>query len=116
MSEGAEGRVRGACLSRWAATLNQRHGPEAATLIRLSLALAPSSLLDDPQPKSWLPVTTQLALNQAICERFGVPYVQESVWKRLRKTVKVMTGRETQLPAVIHHRPTTSSTPTPTPA
>lgn len=53
---------------------------------------------------------------QAICERFGVPYVQESVWKRLRKTVKVMTGRETQLPAVIHHRPTTNSTPTPTPA
>lgn len=70
MSEGAEGRVRGACLSRWAATLNRRHGPEAATLIRLSLALAPSSLPDDPPPKSWLPVTTQLALNQAICERF----------------------------------------------
>jgi fatty acid desaturase len=30
---------------------------------------------------------------RAICERHGVPYVQESVWKRLRKTVAVMTGQ-----------------------
>ncbi len=30
---------------------------------------------------------------QAICERHGVPYVQESVWTRLRKTVDLMTGR-----------------------
>lgn len=27
-----------------------------------------------------------------ICERHGVPYVQESVWTRLRKTVRVMVG------------------------
>ena len=44
-----------------------------------------------------------------ICERHGVPYVQESVWKHLRKTVRVMTGRETQLPAVILDRPVTSN-------
>jgi fatty acid desaturase len=30
---------------------------------------------------------------RAICERHGVPYVQQSVWKRLSKTVAVMTGR-----------------------
>lgn len=28
-----------------------------------------------------------------ICERHGVPYVQESVWIRLRKTVEIMIGR-----------------------
>ena len=27
---------------------------------------------------------------RAICERYGVPYVQESVWTRLRKTVDIM--------------------------
>ncbi len=30
---------------------------------------------------------------KALCERHGVPYVQESVWTRLRKTVDVMTGK-----------------------
>lgn len=30
-----------------------------------------------------------------ICERYGVPYVQESVWTRLRKTVDVMIGKGT---------------------
>jgi fatty acid desaturase len=30
---------------------------------------------------------------RAICERYGVPYVQESVWIRLRKTLAVMVGR-----------------------
>lgn len=29
---------------------------------------------------------------KAICERHGVPYVQESVWVRLRKTVAIMVG------------------------
>ena len=27
-----------------------------------------------------------------LCERLGVPYVQESVWRRLAKTLRVMTG------------------------
>jgi fatty acid desaturase len=37
-----------------------------------------------------------------ICEKHGVPYVQESVWKRLRKTLAVMTGEADMLrqPAV----------------
>lgn len=30
---------------------------------------------------------------KAICEKHGVPYVQESVWTRLRKTVDIMVGR-----------------------
>ena len=30
-----------------------------------------------------------------ICERYGVPYIQESVWTRLRKTVDVMVGKST---------------------
>lgn len=29
---------------------------------------------------------------KAICEAHGVPYVQESVWKRLRKTLRIMVG------------------------
>ena len=32
---------------------------------------------------------------KAICEKYGVPYVQESVWTRLRKTVDVMVGKST---------------------
>jgi fatty acid desaturase len=34
---------------------------------------------------------------KAICGKHGVPYVQESVWKRLRKTVDVMVG-QTSMP------------------
>ena len=30
---------------------------------------------------------------KALCEAHGVPYVQESVWRRLRKTTDIMTGR-----------------------
>lgn len=30
---------------------------------------------------------------KAICEKYGVPYVQESVWTRLSKTVDVMVGK-----------------------
>ncbi|MEO1268192.1 MAG: fatty acid desaturase [Myxococcota bacterium] len=33
---------------------------------------------------------------KALCEKYGVPYLQESVWTRLRKTVRVMIGRDTQ--------------------
>jgi hypothetical protein len=32
---------------------------------------------------------------KAICEKYGVPYVQESVFKRLRKTVDIMVGKTT---------------------
>jgi hypothetical protein len=32
---------------------------------------------------------------QAICEKYGVPYVQESVWIRLRKTMDIMVGKAT---------------------
>lgn len=32
-----------------------------------------------------------------ICEKHGVPYVQESVWKRLAKTLAVMTGTKDML-------------------
>lgn len=34
---------------------------------------------------------------KAICERHGVPYVQESVWKRLRKTIAVAIGDATMI-------------------
>ena len=30
-----------------------------------------------------------------ICAKYGVPYVQESVWERLRKTVDIMVGKTT---------------------
>ena len=30
---------------------------------------------------------------QAICDTYGVPYVKESVWERLRKTVDIMVGK-----------------------
>ena len=30
-----------------------------------------------------------------ICEKYGVPYVQESVFERLRKTVDIMIGKAT---------------------
>jgi len=34
---------------------------------------------------------------EAICRRHGVPYVKESVWIRLRKTVDIMTGKTTMM-------------------
>lgn len=37
---------------------------------------------------------------KAICDEHGVPYVQESVWTRLRKLVRVMVGKDT-MPAVV---------------
>jgi fatty acid desaturase len=30
---------------------------------------------------------------RALCEKYGVPYVQESVWTRVRKMVEVVLGR-----------------------
>jgi len=35
---------------------------------------------------------------KALCEKHGIPYTQESVWIRLRKTVNIMTGKDTQRP------------------
>eukprot|EP00978_Attheya_sp_CCMP212_P007285 scaffold16947_cov43-Attheya_sp.AAC.2 len=35
---------------------------------------------------------------KAICETYGVPYVQESVWMRLFKTVDIMVGRTSMIP------------------
>ncbi|HRH90977.1 MAG TPA: hypothetical protein PLW01_03575 [Agitococcus sp.] len=29
---------------------------------------------------------------KALCEKYSIPYVQESVWVRLKKTVDVMVG------------------------
>lgn len=34
---------------------------------------------------------------KAICEKHGVPYVQESVWKRLKQTVGVMVGKRSMI-------------------
>ncbi|MDP2310243.1 MAG: fatty acid desaturase [Pseudomonadota bacterium] len=34
---------------------------------------------------------------KALCARHGVPYVQESVWRRVARTVRVMVGEETML-------------------
>ena len=34
---------------------------------------------------------------KAVCEKYGVPYVQESVWKRLGQLVDVMVGKRTML-------------------
>ncbi len=34
---------------------------------------------------------------KALCEQYGIPYCQESVWKRLGKTLRVMTGEETMM-------------------
>lgn len=30
---------------------------------------------------------------KALCEKYGIPYVQESVWTRVKKTVEVMVGK-----------------------
>jgi fatty acid desaturase len=34
---------------------------------------------------------------RAICEKYGVPYVQEPVWVRVKKTVDIMTGERNML-------------------
>ena len=34
---------------------------------------------------------------RAICEKYGVPYVQEPVWTRVKKTVDIMTGEADML-------------------
>jgi len=42
---------------------------------------------------------------KAICEKHGVPYVQESVFTRLRKTVDVMVGRSTMREFPVDYEP-----------
>ena len=34
---------------------------------------------------------------KAACEKYGIPYVQEGVWKRVRKTLNIMTGKTEML-------------------
>ena len=38
---------------------------------------------------------------QAACEKYGVPYIQESVWTRLRKSLEIMLGKTTQRPSTL---------------
>jgi hypothetical protein len=42
---------------------------------------------------------------KAICEHHGVPYVQESVFERLRKTVDIMVGKTTMRPFPTEYEP-----------
>jgi fatty acid desaturase len=44
---------------------------------------------------------------RALCAQHGVPYVQQSVWRRVWKTMRVMVGQETML------RETRTETPEP---
>jgi len=32
---------------------------------------------------------------KALCEKYGVPYVQEYIWERTRKTLRIMVGKTT---------------------
>ena len=42
---------------------------------------------------------------KAICEKYGVPYVQESVWERTRKTLRIMVGKTTMRPFPTEYEP-----------
>jgi len=42
---------------------------------------------------------------KTICDKYGVPYVQESVFERLRKTVDVMIGKSTMRPFPTQYEP-----------
>jgi hypothetical protein len=42
---------------------------------------------------------------KAICEKYGVPYVQESVFTRLRKTVDIMVGKTSMRPFPTQYEP-----------
>jgi len=42
---------------------------------------------------------------KALCEKYGLPYTQESVFKRLWKTLEVMTGKKTMLrPSTVNNQ------------
>ena len=40
-----------------------------------------------------------------ICDKHGVPYIQESVFERLRKTVDIMIGKTTMRPFPTQYEP-----------
>ena len=42
---------------------------------------------------------------QAICQKYGVPYVKENVFERLRKTVDIMVGKTNMRPFPTHLEP-----------
>ena len=42
---------------------------------------------------------------KAICEKYGVPYVQQSVWTRLAKTVDIMVGKTNMKPFPTQYEP-----------
>ena len=44
---------------------------------------------------------------KALCEKHGVPYVQESVWTRLRKTIDIMVGKSSMREFPTHLEPAT---------
>jgi fatty acid desaturase len=46
-----------------------------------------------------------------ICDRHGVPYVQESVWERLRKTLDIMVGRATMRRFPVEYEPVQDKAP-----
>ena len=41
-------------------------------------------------------------LMKALCDKHGIPYVQENVFQRLVKTVRVMTGEDSMRPFPPH--------------
>jgi Fatty acid desaturase len=47
---------------------------------------------------------------RAICEKYNVPYVQESVWTRLRKTTDIMVGKSTMRVFPTEHEPAKDKT------
>jgi Fatty acid desaturase len=47
---------------------------------------------------------------RAICEKYSVPYVEESVWTRLRKTTDIMVGKATMRKFPTEHEPTRDKT------
>jgi fatty acid desaturase len=49
---------------------------------------------------------------KAICEKHGVPYIQESVFERLRKTVDIMIGRTTMRKFPTEYEPARDKTAT----
>lgn len=64
------GRVRGRVLGPWGENLNRRHGPNATALIRADLGVEPADLPDKPADERWLPGGLQIALTDAIADRF----------------------------------------------
>ena len=42
---------------------------------------------------------------KAICEQYGVPYIQESVWERTKKALCIMVGKATMRPFPIEYEP-----------